>query len=168
MTRFTPVSSPACSRNSLYASDVRIQFGRGILGLAVVLTKRGIGENAMADFDQSGNFRQRLEAFWPYYLGEHSRRVTRQWHFAGSALGLLCLALFVVTLRWWLIPAGLVAGYGCAWIGHFFFEKNRPATFKYPLLSFISDWRMFYAMLSGTLTRDLERFGIQEPPNTRT
>lgn len=116
----------------------------------------------MPDFESDGTFIQRLNAFWPYYLGEHSRRVTRQWHFAGSTLGLICLAAFAVTLQWWLIPFGLVLGYGCAWIGHFFFEKNRPATFRYPLLSFVSDWRMFYGMLTGRLSRELDRFNIRE------
>ncbi|HPU99069.1 MAG TPA: DUF962 domain-containing protein [Candidatus Hydrogenedentes bacterium] len=116
----------------------------------------------MADFDNTGSFRQRLNAFWPYYLGEHSKRVTRRWHFVGSLLGLVCLAGFAVTLQWWLIPLGLALGYGCAWIGHFVYEKNRPATFRYPLLSFLSDWRMFYGILTGRINRDLERYNIQE------
>ncbi|HOJ67352.1 MAG TPA: DUF962 domain-containing protein [Candidatus Hydrogenedentes bacterium] len=116
----------------------------------------------MADFDNTGSFRQRLEAFWPYYLGEHSRRITRLWHFAGSTLGLVCLLAFFIDQKWWLIPLGLVLGYGFAWIGHFFFEKNRPATFKYPLLSFLSDWRMFYCILTGRISRELDRFDIRE------
>ena len=78
--------------------------------------------------------------FYPFYLSEHANRVCRRLHFVGTSLGLMCLVTAVVTRNAWWIVVGLVAGYVFAWVGHFFFEKNRPATFTYPLYSFISDW----------------------------
>lgn len=89
--------------------------------------------------------------FYPFYLGEHANRVCRRLHFVGSSLGLACLAMLVVTGQPAWLLAGLVAGYACAWIGHYVFEKNRPATFRYPLWSFMGDWRMFGEMLTGRI-----------------
>lgn len=91
--------------------------------------------------------------FYPYYLGEHRDPRCRRLHAAGSTLVLLtvALALLTGTLRWlWLAP---LAGYGCAWIGHYVYEKNRPATFRHPLYSFIGDWVMYWQVLRGTLRR---------------
>ena len=89
--------------------------------------------------------------FYPFYLGEHSNRTCRRLHFIGSLLVIGLLAWALASGRW--LPLLLVplAGYGCAWIGHFFFEKNRPATFRHPLYSLIGDWVMFRDMLSGRL-----------------
>jgi hypothetical protein len=70
--------------------------------------------------------------FCPFYLNEHRNRTCRRLDFVGSSLALVCLALVFVTGSPWWILAGLLCGYGCAWIGHFLFEKNRPATFTYP------------------------------------
>ena len=87
--------------------------------------------------------------FYPYYLSEHTTRACREMHFAGSTLALACLfALMITQIIWWL-PAGIVCGYGFAWIGHFAFEKNRPATFSHPLYSFMGDWVMYWQMLTG-------------------
>jgi hypothetical protein len=88
-------------------------------------------------------------AFYPFYLSEHSLPMTRRLHFVGSALALLCLVMLVTTLNPWWILAGLLAGYGFAWIGHFVFEKNQPASFKQPLYSFMGDWKMFWQILTG-------------------
>lgn len=99
--------------------------------------------------------------FWPYYLGEHSAPGCRWLHFIGSTLGLAALARFGFTLEWWLIPLGLVIGYGFAWIGHFGIEKNRPATFKYPIWSFLGDWKMWALMLTGRLDAEIQRLKIQ-------
>ncbi|MGD8574871.1 MAG: DUF962 domain-containing protein [Gammaproteobacteria bacterium] len=89
--------------------------------------------------------------FYPYYLEEHRNRTCRRLHFAGSWLVLGFLALAVVTGNaWWLIGMP-VAGYGFAWAGHFFFEHNRPATFRHPFYSLIGDWVMFGHILSGRL-----------------
>ena len=75
-----------------------------------------------------------FSAFYRFYLSEHRNRTCRRLHFAGTSLGVVCLALALASGRWWLIPVGLVTGYAFAWSGHFFFEKNRPATFRYPAL----------------------------------
>ncbi len=87
--------------------------------------------------------------FYPFYLSEHSNRDSRRLHFIGSCgvLVLLIVALAQRDLRWLL--AALLCGYGFAWIGHFVFEKNRPATFKHPLYSFVGDWVMFKDILTG-------------------
>lgn len=87
------------------------------------------------------------EEFWPYYLNEHSKKGTRVLHYIGTTLAVICLIMLAVTWEWKWLGFGLVVGYMFAWIGHFFVEKNRPATFKYPLWSFISDWRMWYQAL---------------------
>ena len=87
--------------------------------------------------------------FYPFYLGEHSDRRCRQLHFIGSTLVLVVIALALFTGRWawlWLAP---VAGYGFAWVGHFAFEKNRPATFRHPLYSLMGDWVMYWDVLRG-------------------
>ena len=81
--------------------------------------------------------------FYPFYLTEHSDRTCRRLHFAGSTLSLVCLVALVITGNpWWLLGA-LLAGYGFAWVGHFGFEKNRPASFKRPFYSFLGDWTMY-------------------------
>ena len=92
-----------------------------------------------------------FQEFYPFYLSEHRSRVCRRLHFVGSALVLVVIAAAIV-LRdpLWLLAAP-VAGYGFAWVGHFAFEKNRPATFKYPLYSLIGDWAMFRDMITGRI-----------------
>lgn len=89
--------------------------------------------------------------FYPYYLSEHSDRTCRRLHFIGTSLVLLMLVAIAVTGMaglLWLVP---VAGYGFAWVGHFFFEKNRPATFKYPFYSLWGDFVMYKDMLTGKI-----------------
>jgi hypothetical protein len=81
--------------------------------------------------------------FYPFYLNEHRNQTCRRLHFVGSSLALLCLVALIATRNPWWLLAGLICGYGFAWVGHFFFEKNRPATFKYPLWSFMGDWVMY-------------------------
>jgi hypothetical protein len=95
--------------------------------------------------------------FWPFYLREHSRAITRWMHFVGTSVGLGIAAAAIVQGRPSLILAALVSSYGMAWISHFGIEKNRPATFKYPLWSFISDFRMLGLMSAGQLGPHLER-----------
>src|SRR4030095_8707648 len=81
--------------------------------------------------------------FYPFYLSEHRDRACRRLHFAGTLLVLAAVVAAVITLNpWWLLAAP-ICGYGCAWVGHFFFEHNRPATFTHPVYSLIGDWAMF-------------------------
>ncbi|CAH0130999.1 DUF962 domain-containing protein [Pseudomonas mediterranea] len=87
--------------------------------------------------------------FYPYYLGEHSNSTCRRLHFIGTSLVILILVLAVVATAWWWLIALPLAGYGFAWVGHFFFEKNRPATFKHPLYSLLGDFVMYRDMLRG-------------------
>ncbi len=89
--------------------------------------------------------------FYPYYLSEHANRTCRRLHFVGTTIGLGLLLSAVVTLNPWYLLAGLVCGYAFAWIGHAFFEKNRPATFTYPFYSFMGDWVMWRDILVGKM-----------------
>jgi hypothetical protein len=95
--------------------------------------------------------------FWDFYVREHSKLLTRILHFAGTTLGLALLMWFVATGRWYFFPLFPVVGYAFAWLAHFFVEKNRPATFKYPLWSFISDFRMIWLMITGRMDAEVER-----------
>lgn len=133
-----------------------------------------------------------LDAFWPYYLGEHRNPVDRALHFVGTTWFFVVLAgCFVQSplwfpvafalgsvATWWgatrveprraaflpmlfllvvgtvacpAFPSGVVGAYACAWVGHFVVEKNRPATFTYPVWSFLSDFRMWGHMVTGRL-----------------
>lgn len=90
--------------------------------------------------------------FYPYYLEEHSNPICRRLHFVGSALVLAVIATVLFTQMWvllWLCP---VIGYGFAWVGHFFYEHNRPATFKHPFYSLMGDWVMFKDILVGKIS----------------
>lgn len=89
--------------------------------------------------------------FYPFYLSEHSDPICRRLHFVGSALVLVTLVYAIVTATWWMLLLLPVMGYGFAWIGHFAFEKNRPATFTYPLYSLLGDCVMFKDMLTGKI-----------------
>jgi len=87
--------------------------------------------------------------FYPFYLTEHSNRTCRRLHFAGSTLSLVFLAMLVATGQPQFLLYGLLCGYGFAWVGHFGFEKNKPASFKRPLYSFMGDWRMYADIWTG-------------------
>jgi hypothetical protein len=89
--------------------------------------------------------------FYPFYLSEHRNGVCRRLHFAGSAIVLVLLALAAALRAWWLLALVPIAGYGFAWVGHFAFEKNRPATFSYPAWSLAGDWVMFWQLLTGKI-----------------
>jgi hypothetical protein len=89
--------------------------------------------------------------FYPFYLREHSHRTCRRLHFIGSTLVLVCLVMLVATGRPQYLLYALLCGYGFAWVGHFMFEKNKPATFKRPLYSLMGDWVMYKDMLTGKI-----------------
>ena len=86
--------------------------------------------------------------FYPFYLSEHSNRVSRRLHFVSTSIALALLIAALATQVWWLFAIALVQGYALAWVGHFFFEHNRPATFKYPGFSFVGDWRLWRDILT--------------------
>jgi hypothetical protein len=92
-----------------------------------------------------------FEEFYPFYLGEHRDPTCRRLHFAGSTLALACLAALLWTGDGRFGIGALLCGYGFAWIGHFAFEKNRPASFKRPLYSFMGDWRMYADIWRGRI-----------------
>lgn len=102
--------------------------------------------------------------FWDFYVREHSRPLTRALHFIGTTLGLVLLVWFVATGRWYFFPLFLVVGYAFAWFAHFVVEKNRPATFKYPLWSFISDFKMMWYMITGRMGREADRVSNLQYP----
>jgi hypothetical protein len=85
--------------------------------------------------------------FWPYYVSEHSRPATRWLHLLGTTAAIAWIVYFIASGRWWLFPLALIPGYGCAWLAHFLIERNKPATFKYPLWSFMGDYKMIAWML---------------------
>ncbi|HEY0682940.1 MAG TPA: Mpo1-like protein [Steroidobacter sp.] len=89
--------------------------------------------------------------FYPFYLAEHSNRTCRRFHFIGSTLALACLGLLIATGKLYWLAVGLVCGYGFAWIGHFVFEKNKPASFRRPLYSFRGDWAMYRDIWLGRI-----------------
>ena len=92
-----------------------------------------------------------FRTFYPFYLSQHANRTCRRLHFVGSWLVLMVLFTAITTSNWawlWAVP---VLGYGFAWVGHFVFEKNKPATFKYPLYSFMGDWVMLKDAFTGRI-----------------
>ena len=101
-----------------------------------------------------------LRDFWPFYLREHAEPVNRALHYAGSTLVLIVLACAILFQNPWLALLMPITGYGFAWFGHFFVEKNRPATFTYPVYSLISDWIMYGYWLVGRLNGELEKAGV--------
>ncbi|WP_076537211.1 DUF962 domain-containing protein [Shewanella sp. UCD-KL21] len=90
---------------------------------------------------------QDFKSFYPFYLSQHQNATCRRLHYLGSGLIVLLLLVTLVSQQWWQLLLLPVIGYGFAWIGHFVFEKNKPATFEYPLYSLLADWVMFAQML---------------------
>ena len=89
-------------------------------------------------------------------MAEHSKPTTRLLHLVGTTVALACVIWFVAFGRWWLFPLALIPGYGAAWIGHFFIERNKPATFQYPLWSFMGDYKMIWMMLTGRMVDEVK------------
>lgn len=99
--------------------------------------------------------------FWPFYVREHSLPACRAVHFIGSTLAVVVLVAALVYSPW-LLLAVPVAGYGFAWFGHFVIEKNRPASFRYPLWSFLADWKMWAMMLTGRMRAEVEKATVAD------
>jgi len=97
--------------------------------------------------------------FWPYYLREHAQPATRGWHYVGRGLAISLLIFLLVTQKWALIPL-VVCGYFFAWVSHGLIEKNKPATFTYPLWSLGSGFKMLFHFLTGTMGRELMKAGV--------
>jgi hypothetical protein len=91
-------------------------------------------------------------AFYPFYLSQHRVRWNRRLHFVGTTFVFLLAAAALVLGNAWLLAAMPLAGYGFAWVGHFFFEKNRPATFTYPLYSLMCDFWMYWDIWRGRIS----------------
>lgn len=113
-----------------------------------------------------GETNQRIdnfEDFWLFYLREHADPRTRTLHYIGTGMAVFGIAACIVIGKLWFLLAVPIAGYGPAWIAHFFIEKNRPATFTYPLWSLASDFRMAFAWLTGQISEELARAGVTGP-----
>jgi len=87
--------------------------------------------------------------FYPFYLSEHANRISRRLHFVGTSIAVVLLITALATQLWGLVAVALIQGYAFAWVGHFFFEHNKPATFRYPGFSFMGDWRLWWEILTG-------------------
>ncbi|WP_372793329.1 Mpo1-like protein [Lutibacter sp.] len=97
---------------------------------------------------------QSFEVFYAFYLKQHRNKTCRLLHIIGTTIVLALALTSIIHLNpYWLIFIPL-SGYGFAWVGHFFFERNKPATFKYPLWSLKSDFKMYFQILSGKITLD--------------
>jgi len=100
--------------------------------------------------------------FWDFYVREHSEPLTRYLHFVGTTLGIVLLVRLVRGGVWYYFPLCFVVGYAFAWFAHFFVEHNKPATFKYPFWSLISDYKMVWFMMTGKMNREVERVSAKE------
>lgn len=97
-----------------------------------------------------------LKEFYPYYLSEHQHATSRVLHFIGTG-GFIFITFYAIfTQTWWLLLLGPICGYGFAWVGHFVFEKNKPATFVYPMFSLLSDFIMFYHIITFQISAKLK------------
>lgn len=106
-----------------------------------------------------------ITEFWPYYVNEHSKSQTRQLHFIGNTNLFLWLTFALLKRSILLVIFAVFSSYLIAWIGHFFVEKNMPATFKYPVMSAICDMRMYFKMMNGTMNAEVTRY-VKPPGNT--
>lgn len=112
-------------------------------------TFRAMSQIDPAPSQPTGGRYASFEAFYPFYIHEHSNRTCRRIHVAGTSLVILAFVTAILTGNPWWFAAMPLVGYGFAWIGHFFFEKNTPATFKYPLWSLMGDFRLFFETVIG-------------------
>ncbi len=97
-------------------------------------------------------------AFWPHYVNEHQNKLNRNFHFVGTTL--VFANFFLGFQNPWFFLGMPLGGYGFAWLGHFVFERNRPATFRYPLWSLMADFQMYAFMCAGRMDREVKRMGV--------
>jgi len=102
-------------------------------------------ENDIQTFDS-------LKEFYPFYLSEHADVVNRRLHFVGTSGTIIFLITLLITGNFWFLLAALVSGYGFAWVGHFFFERNKPATFNNPFYSLVCDFIMYKDIWTGRIS----------------
>src|SRR5450631_436151 len=95
--------------------------------------------------------------FWDFYVSEHSLPLTRVLHFSGTTSGIALAVFFVARGQWYFLPVFFVVGYGFAWFAHFVIEKNKPASFRFPFWSFISDFKMMWYMATGRMGAEAAR-----------
>lgn len=119
-----------------------------------------MARNVMRPQRKAGDSNDDYAHFWAHYLREHGRAETRNWHFFGIGAAIVCLIGLVATGSPWFLGGAILAGYGPAWVAHAAFERNRPATFRHPIWSLISDLRMFGLWLTGRLGTELARAGV--------
>jgi hypothetical protein len=100
---------------------------------------------------------QNYTEFWDFYISEHSRPLTRLLHFVGTSLGIILAVFFVMRGQWYFFPVFFIVGYGFAWFAHFVIEKNKPASFRYPFWSFISDFKMIWYMVTLRMSDEVKR-----------
>jgi len=98
-----------------------------------------------------------FKEFWPFYVREHANPTNRRLHWAGTLIVIAIAVYALLTGEWRLLILMPVAGYSFAWVGHFIVQKNRPATFKYPLWSLFGDFKMFGCMCMGRMQAEVER-----------
>ena len=99
--------------------------------------------------------------FWPYYLQEHSKATTRAWHYVGTSLAILTLFAVIISQKWTFLPLAFICGYFFAWVSHGTIERNKPATFTYPLWSLVADFKMLFCFLTGRMNAELSNAGVQ-------
>ncbi len=109
-----------------------------------------------------------LKEFYPFYLTEHSNPTSRKLHFTGTFLFFIILIICIIFKLWWYLFLIPVVGYGFAWVGHFFFEKNKPATFEYPFYSLASDFILFFGILTGKRKINPARENKGKPDQTNS
>jgi hypothetical protein len=102
-----------------------------------------------------------LDEFYPFYLSQHAYDVNRIFHYCATLSSLIVFAYVGVTFKLLYLLYAPLLGYGFAWVGHFFFEKNKPATFKYPIMSLISDYVMFSRFITGSMPEDFKKYNIK-------
>jgi hypothetical protein len=100
---------------------------------------------------------QNYTEFWDFYASEHSLPLTRLFHFIGTTLGIALLIFFVARGQWYFFPVFFIVAYAFAWYSHFFIEKNKPASFRYPFWSLISDFKMIWYMVTGRMAAEVAR-----------